>query len=119
MPRTTLVLLSSILNWVSGILPHVSDLNNRINRAIPMADLLLPMHRLANENFVGRKNELATMAQYVGIIPAQNSAIQAASRFFTELFVSIDKNPPFLIYGPGGVGKSTLVANSFLIMLLM
>ncbi|MEO5564873.1 MAG: ATP-binding protein, partial [Chitinophagaceae bacterium] len=114
MPRQMLVTLSSIVDWVTGILPRIDETSRLINRAIPMADLLMPMHRLANESFVGRKNELAQLAQYIGITPTSSSAIQSATRFITQLFVSIDKNPPFLIYGPGGVGKSTLLAKFIL-----
>lgn len=111
--RSTLVILSGIVEWVKGILPNIDETSHRINRAIPMADLLAPMHRLA-DNFVGRKSELIQLAEYIGIVPASTSNIQAATRFITQFFVDIEKNPPFLIYGPGGVGKSTLLAKFIL-----
>ena len=111
--RTTLVTLSGIAEWVKGILPDIDKISQRINRAIPMADLLAPMHRLAND-FVGRKKELTQLEEYVGIIPDSTSNIQAATRFITKWFMDIDVNPPFLIYGPGGVGKSTLLAKFIL-----
>jgi len=114
MSRQNLVTLSSIIDWVSGVLIGVNEISRLVNRAIPMADLLMPMQRLANETFVGRKNELLQLSQYIGITPASSSALGLATRFITQLFVSIDKNPPFLIYGPGGVGKSTLLSKFIL-----
>lgn len=109
MSRATLVALSVILEWVRDILPASADLKTQITRAIPLADLLAPMHRLALE-FVGRKNELRLLEEYAGIRTSGNSV----TRFISQIFTDIDKNPPFLIYGPGGVGKSTLISKFIL-----
>ena len=110
--REDLVFLLKILDWVKGIIP-VESLQSAIQQAIPMADLLAPMQRLAKENFVGRKKELERLNQYVGI-QSDPGMIRKTGRFILGLFLDLDKNPPFLIYGPGGVGKSTLLAKFIL-----
>ncbi len=113
MSRIKLVDLSLIIEWVKDILPEIEETSRRIKRAIPLADLLAPLHRLADV-FVGRRTELKGLEQYIGVVPSTTSRIKAATRFITELFIDIEKNPPFLIYGPGGVGKSTLLAKFIL-----
>lgn len=61
-----------------------------VQERIEYANLLDPLKALAGTNFVGRKNELATLARYV-------DSDQSGQ-------------PPLLIFGPGGMGKSSLLA---------
>ena len=69
------------------------------------SDLLAPMHRLADDAFVGRTEELGQLRSYV--------FEQAPSRLGIRLFGSRPEAPLF-VYGPGGVGKSTLLARFIL-----
>jgi hypothetical protein len=83
-----------------------------IQRQIDWLTLLQPFEHLAGEFFRGRVAELQTLRDYVGVLPP-GSAFGATRRFVEEIFNFKDK-PPLIIYGPGGVGKSTLVAKFIL-----
>ncbi|MEU6672064.1 AAA family ATPase [Streptomyces sp. NPDC046727] len=81
-------------------LPRPDDIELHIERA----RLLQPLEALADATFCGRERELAALARYVGT-EAPGTGPAPADR------------PPgtgrrdwLLIHGPGGVGKSTLVA---------
>ena len=65
-------------------------------------------HELVGEHFAGRQRELDTLANYVEVLAA-GSAVEQARRTLRSVF-SIVEEPPLFVYGPGGIGKSTLVA---------
>ena len=88
LPRDDLASLDTVHGWIEGIL---DGLPNRaaISKVLRRNDLLAPMHRLTATGFVGREQELARLNRFVmGAPPAA----------------------PLFVYGPGGVGKSTLLA---------
>ncbi|MBT2445207.1 ATP-binding protein, partial [Streptomyces sp. ISL-36] len=78
--------------WLSRIpgttgLPDVDDVQHRLERA----RLLQPMRRLVQGTFHGRRRELDSLRSYIAL-PAEPA------------------EPPVLIHGVGGIGKSTLLA---------
>ncbi|MFB7371483.1 trypsin-like peptidase domain-containing protein [Streptomyces sp. NPDC056222] len=78
--------------WLSRVpgttgLPDVDDVQHRLERA----RLLQPMERLIRETVHGRQRELDSLRSYIDL-PAEPA------------------EPPVLIHGVGGVGKSTLLA---------
>lgn len=77
------------LNRVPGTtgLPEVDDVQHRLERA----RLLQPLERLIQGSFHGRQRELDSLRAYIAL-PAEPA------------------EPPVLIHGVGGVGKSTLLA---------
>jgi hypothetical protein len=90
--RDDLAALLTVLEWVEGILDHLPG-REAISPALALADLLAPMQRLAGEGFVNRQQELARLGQYV---------------------LAPDPVAPLFVFGPGGVGKSTLLARFIL-----
>jgi cellulose synthase operon protein C len=110
--REELVGLSMVLEWLSGILDNLPNADE-VRRALPMADLLEPFRRLAALSFVGREAQLQQLSDYVGVKPA-GSTKRRAFRFVRESIYSLTSRPPLMIYGPGGVGKSTLLARFIL-----
>jgi hypothetical protein len=112
MPRDELAGLATVLSWVDGILTELPS-HDALSRALPMADLLAPMRRLANRSFVGRQAELKKLREYVGIETSKSKG-GWPWRFVKNLVPDLTKTPPLLIFGPGGVGKSTLVAQFIL-----
>jgi AAA ATPase-like protein/lecithin:cholesterol acyltransferase len=78
-----------------------------VRRRIELARLLMPLETLAGSSFTGREHELALLAAHAGVpVPGgaravRGDAVPAASR---------ERRPWLMIHGPGGVGKSTLVA---------
>ena len=105
--RAELVALLTVHEWVDGILTGLPE-KAVINRAIARLDLLAPMRRLADENFVGRKTELGQLADYVHS-PAPGGLAGQIGRTFRAT-----RSVPLFVYGPGGMGKSTLLARFIL-----
>ena len=83
-----------------------------IQRQIEWLTLLQPFEHLAGKHFRGRARELQVLREYVGVLPP--GSVYEATRRFAEEFLRLRDKPPLVIYGPGGVGKSTLVARFIL-----
>jgi tetratricopeptide (TPR) repeat protein/Cdc6-like AAA superfamily ATPase len=96
-----------VCDWLAGLLPDLpepADLRRRLNRA----RLLKPFRFLAGEHFQGRSKELAALRLYVGVIDPANIPAE------DHPDLPPDPSQPFLLFGPGGMGKSTLVAKFIL-----
>ena len=89
--------------------PAVGD----IHRALERAYLLEPFKRLVGDHFAGREDELKKLRKYVGVLPP-SSRLEAVQRQLEAWLHLAESAPPLLLYGPGGVGKSTLVAKFLL-----
>ena len=79
-----------VIDWLSGVglsLPAESTLRTQLQ----LSALLEPLHSVTDGPFVGRGTELARLAEYVA---------RPNDRPWR----------PLIIYGPGGMGKSTVVA---------
>ncbi|MFE5659234.1 AAA family ATPase [Streptomyces sp. NPDC056517] len=76
-------------------LPAAEDVRNKIS----LATIFQPLRVLAGNVFVGRQKELGQIAEYVEA-PGGGSGLSSS--------------PPVAVHGPGGVGKSTLVARYLL-----
>jgi hypothetical protein len=84
-----------------------------ITRRTEWLTLLQPFEHLAgDEQFRGRADELQRLRSYAGVLPP-GSLLESARRTF-DLVFNLAEKPPMLITGPGGVGKSTLVARFIL-----
>jgi|GEM_PF-2431627 len=83
-----------------------------IDERLALIDLLAPLQKLAGDCFMGRTSELSTLRNYVGVL-SPDSVGQAVVQGFRKLF-SLRENVPLMIYGPGGIGKSTLVGKFIL-----
>jgi cellulose synthase operon protein C len=105
--------LERAVEWFEGV-PDAS-LPNRTNilAQIEREKLLEPMRRLAGAEFVGRQKEFARLRRYVDHLPSAGIWEGVARVSDRLLHIFVDR-PPLMIYGPGGVGKSTLVAHFIL-----
>jgi Trypsin-like peptidase domain/Effector-associated domain 1 len=84
---------------------------DRILRRIDWLTLLQPFEHIAGEHFRGRGRELAKLRRYVDVLPSE-SPVEAFGRWAERGLHK--KRPPLLVYGPGGVGKSALLARFIL-----
>ena len=99
-------------DWLEGItgieLPDRSMLQKNLVRA----KLLEPMEKLTL-GFVGRKDELRSLRIYVDELASEGMGesiyrnVKRASGYFLD-------RPPLLVFGPGGIGKSTILAKFIL-----
>lgn len=88
-----------VVDWfadteLASSLPTAAEVRTRVE----YASLLSPLRALAGPHFHGRATELSVLESYVG---GPNTP-------------SLQARPPLLIYGPGGMGKSSLVAKFIL-----
>src|SRR5262249_10140026 len=89
-----------VAKWLSGVVKGVPK-PEEVQARLDLANYLRPFERLLRGQFVGREKELKELGDYTG------------SNFIEEVF-SIEKRPPLLLCGPGGIGKSTLLAKFIL-----
>ncbi len=95
---------SDWLQQTSVTVPSATEARSR--QAIEA--VLQPMRQLVAQGFVGRTSELEQLADYVEVLPPSRRAKGVVRRIRQVLRMS--EQPPLLIFGPGGVGKSTLMA---------
>jgi hypothetical protein len=106
--------LLKVVTWLNGVpefkgkLPQVGEVQARIARD----HLLEPFRHLVGGHFAGRRSELEQLADYVGI----HDAYSVSEKFqrAIERIRSIHDRPPLFFNGPGGAGKSTLIAKFIL-----
>ena len=108
-----LAAIFEVVGWLEAAgfigLPDMAQIVAELQRAT----LLEPFEQIAPDSaFRGRKNELQRLRDYVGVLPPSGFGSTAAR--VGEFVFHVTEKPPLLIYGPGGVGKSTLVARFIL-----
>ena len=104
--RTELVATGRVVDWLRGLVQDLPD-QESISRWTGRQTLLDPLRALVSDSFVGRSDALAKLAEYVGIRQASKEAKGTRQRK--------DRSPrPFVIHGPGGVGKSSVLARFLL-----
>jgi Cdc6-like AAA superfamily ATPase len=96
--------------WLQGIPALWSRIPSRdsIRQFIAREQLLTPFRALVGNHFAGRRSELAALSDYVGVFQSSNIG-ESFVRTFESIF-SISERPPIFVFGPGGSGKSTLIA---------
>ena len=97
--------------WLRGVadnIPNPEELRARLD----YARFVAPFERLAGEGFVGRTMELQKLHDYVGLEEMRSSK-EAVTQVFRGWLLS-SKRGPLVVYGPGGVGKSALIARFIL-----
>ena len=106
-PRRELRAVLQATEWLAGIVDGIPDAAS-VRAAIALSELFDPLRELLASGFEGRLRELDMLREYVGVLPP--GSLRRKIRGFVRRIMSLREQPPLLIYGPGGVGKSTLVA---------
>lgn len=92
-PREEIAALITARQWLDRIVDALPSMP-ALEEALGRADVFAPLHRLVAGGFFGRVVELRRVRSYLEDSP--------------------DFIPPMFVYGPGGVGKSTLLARAIL-----
>jgi hypothetical protein len=91
--RDEIAALVTAAEWLDGILDELPS-PQKLRRELARADLLAPLRRLVQDGVFGRTVERGRIKQHFEL--------------------ALDFCPPLFVHGPGGSGKSTLVARSIL-----
>ena len=91
--------------WLSRTSVRIPEVT-KVRARLAIEAMLEPLHMLVADGFFGRVRELEQLAEYTGVPGGRRSAVGPAVRPVTSIY----EQPPLLIYGPGGAGKSTLIA---------
>ena len=105
MSTAQLAALLQVYNGISDIL-SLPD-RDAVERELALKRLLEPF-RVLTRTFAGREADLQKLRDYVGVLPPQSIASAAAA--VVKAFLGIVHKAPFVVFGDGGVGKSTLIA---------
>ncbi len=108
-----------IHGWLNDIAAPKKYTVDEIEDRIELLEMFRPFKRLTGvmeagvfkNKFSGRQSELTQLRSYVGV--QDPKSIQETVQRFVESFFSNEKKP-LLIFGIGGVGKSTLLAKFIL-----
>ena len=100
-----------VVRSLSGIPDLELPSEARILAQLDRKRLLQPLRRLLEEPFRGREEEFEQLRRHVGVIAASTSLGRLGDGLtgLRRLFHG-GKSRPLLIHGPGGIGKSTLLA---------
>lgn len=107
LPLAELHSTAMVCDWLRSAGFPTQDAEPLVRRTAWLT-LLAPFEHLAGEHFRGRVKELAWLRAYAGVLPPGGPVASRA--------VPLGPGPtlPLLVFGPGGVGKSTLVARFIL-----
>ena len=111
LPQEQLAAHLQAVRWLEATslnLPKTDAIQDTIDqREVPAV-----FSKMAGNNFVGREEELGLLRDYVEVLPASTNlrGIQRQVR----RWLGLERKPPLVIYGPGGVGKTTLISKFLL-----
>lgn len=101
-----------IVTWLQGILPNLPSIEE-VQRRLAFRSFTAPFESLAGDNiFRGRKKELDQLRSYIGVLPPDSRLTRL--KVWAHDWVKPAVMPALSISGPGGVGKSALVARFML-----
>jgi len=81
------------------------SIRRQLRKRLEFVELMQPFNDLVGDHFRGREDELRTLSDYVGV---------TSRSFGAELKRRIQRAGALAVVGPGGVGKSTLIARFIL-----
>jgi hypothetical protein len=106
-----LLATAQVTAWLHGIVPGTPE-PEEVQDRLAIAEMLAPLRRLVGSSFCGRADVLKRLRDYADGLPS-GLPVEASPRRLRQ-FLSLGQNPPLVLYGPGGVGKSTVLAKFML-----
>jgi hypothetical protein len=108
-PLPWLQIAYQALSWFAGIV-DTTGTPEQVRAQIEEIGQLDRFERLVGDNFRGREHELRELGEYVGVQPYGGGLLRRVLQHWT----SFDEKPALVISGPGGIGKSALLAKFIL-----
>ncbi len=105
--------IEQALNLIGPVNETSQDFRSLLTAKIEKLRLLEPLQRLVNDGFSGRKKEMKLLRGYVDELPSKNLG-EWITRGIDNVLDIFRHRPPLVVWGPGGVGKSTLLAQFLL-----
>ncbi|QRN92901.1 hypothetical protein JRI60_27205 [Archangium violaceum] len=99
-----------VVHWFRPVLPELPS-PEEVRERLEQGRLMEPFRYLAGERFCGRKEELQTLRDYVGLI---NVSFTQSVLESTRDLLGVKQRAPLLVHGPGGMGKSALLSRFLL-----
>src|SRR4051794_29796994 len=93
-----------VVKWLRPVLGDVLPRHDEVRRHRDERGLFEPHAARAGEYFAGRERELEWLRGHVGVLSSGSLATSLRRR------VRAGEREPISIYGPGGIGKSTLIS---------
>jgi hypothetical protein len=101
-----------VLLWLDGVPIEHPPLDD-VRRRLDYLRLLAPFESLAGDAvFRGRQREMDDLRAYVGVLPPDSLLALIANKALS--WIRPTQRPALTVFGPGGVGKSALVARFML-----
>ena len=97
-------------NWLEGIMPELPR-PDEIRKRLDRLQLLSQFEHLTLDGFAGRESEMDDLRNHVGAKPA--ATLRGSIRRKLDFFRPRTR-APYALWGPGGVGKTTLIAQFIL-----
>ncbi len=110
---TELLGLAGAIDLLGPVIDIPSATRAELRAQIERLRLLEPFERLVADGFAGRTTELRELRRYVDELPSE-SFLESLSRGVGHVLDAFRYRRPLVIWGPGGVGKSTLIAKFLL-----
>lgn len=99
--------------WVEGLQFEGVPSTNEVRQLVELKRLLAPFETLAGgDRFRGRAREIDILRSFVGVLPPESLLRRLGSRLQEWLLPK--ERAALSVYGPGGVGKSALIAKFML-----
>jgi cellulose synthase operon protein C len=104
---------SQVIEWLVGLnLAPALPGRQEFDRRAAQVALLQPFQELAGPSFAGRVNELAYIRDYIGVRPP--GSVRERLLRVAATILNLREKPPLVIWGHGGLGKSTLISRVIL-----
>jgi hypothetical protein len=97
-----------VLLWLEGILDGLPS-SDEVRRRLSKYNLMRPFESLAGDAFYrGRQSEMDDLRSYVGVVAPEGLLSRMINGVIS--WVKPTAQPAISVWGPGGVGKSALIA---------
>jgi hypothetical protein len=102
-----LTLLCQMVTWLDGLDPQLPTLSD-LFPVLEKKSVLAGFEHLVDNNFMGRQDELKQLREFIHISEKKRTL---ADKILKEFLVNNpDRKPILSVCGPGGIGKSALLA---------